>query len=239
MLRKFRPPVHHATVVAYMALFVALGGGALAATSFVGSDGNVRGCVGKKRALTVLKAGHKCKKGQSHIEWSQKGPKGDAGVGERGLKGDTGPGAAFKTASVADVLTLQGDGDFFISAGPNVTVTVPASGLIEVWAEAELRKVSGSTAYPPMVGLREDGVDSFPLPPCQFDIKGILTIPEVATSPFTRVFTGGPECGRTVNPTSLIFRTSPGTHTYSMVYVNRGTSVVEYRNRFLAVAPRP
>ncbi|MEA2375940.1 MAG: hypothetical protein QOD53_2403 [Thermoleophilaceae bacterium] len=91
MLRKLRPPVHHATVVAYLALFVALGGGALAATSFVGSDGKVRGCVSKKGQLTVLKAGKKCKKGRSQIAWSQKGPKGDTGVGEKGAKGDTGP----------------------------------------------------------------------------------------------------------------------------------------------------
>ena len=68
MLARLRPRLNHATVVAYLALFVALGGGALAATSFVGSDGQIHGCVDKKGHLTLVKAGKKCGKGKSKKE---------------------------------------------------------------------------------------------------------------------------------------------------------------------------
>ena len=95
-----RPRLTHSTVVAYLALFVALGGGALAATSVVGSDGKIRGCVSKSGKLTVLKAGKNCKHGQAAIAWSQRGPAGVDGAGgapgpkgEPGAKGDPGPAA--------------------------------------------------------------------------------------------------------------------------------------------------
>jgi hypothetical protein len=72
--------------VALLALFVVLGGGALAATSFVGSNGKIRGCVSTDGQLTVLKPGKKCAKGLTAIAWNQKGPAGQNG--QQGLKGD-------------------------------------------------------------------------------------------------------------------------------------------------------
>ncbi len=80
MFARFRPHLNHATVVAYLALFVALGGGALAARSFVGSDGQINGCVSRKGQLTVLKPGKKCTKGQAAIAWNQRGAKGNPGA---------------------------------------------------------------------------------------------------------------------------------------------------------------
>ena len=68
-----------------VALFVALGGGAIAATNFVGSNGRIHGCVGKKGRLTVLKPGKRCKKGTA-IAWNRRGRKGAPGP-----KGDPGP----------------------------------------------------------------------------------------------------------------------------------------------------
>jgi len=79
MLARFRPRLNHATVVAYLALFVALGGGALAATSFVGNDGQIHGCVSKNGQLSVLKRGKKCGKGKRRLAWNQKGPAGQNG----------------------------------------------------------------------------------------------------------------------------------------------------------------
>ena len=68
MLARFRPRFNHATVVAYLALFVALGGGALAATSFIGTDGRIHGCVVSKTGqLTVVKPDRKCNKSQIAI----------------------------------------------------------------------------------------------------------------------------------------------------------------------------
>jgi hypothetical protein len=77
--------------VAYLALFVALGGGALAATGLVGSDGKIRGCVSASGQLKVLKSGKHCKRGETAIAWSQRGPAGDDGA--PGAKGDPGPAA--------------------------------------------------------------------------------------------------------------------------------------------------
>jgi hypothetical protein len=66
--------------MATIAVFLALGGGALAATSFTGSDGQIHGCVGKKGALTVIKQGKKCGKGSTAIAWNQKGQTGARGA---------------------------------------------------------------------------------------------------------------------------------------------------------------
>jgi hypothetical protein len=103
MLSRLRPRLNHATVVAYMALFAALGGGALAATKLVGRNGTIRGCVTKSGKLTVLKVGKKCKKGRKTIAWSRRGPKGP--------KGDPGP-------APADADTLDGlDSSAFVRPG--------------------------------------------------------------------------------------------------------------------------
>src|SRR2546427_2501501 len=76
---RFRPRPSYANVMATVAVFIALGGGALAATSFVGSDGKIRGCVSKKGQLTLVKPGKHCKKG-TPIAWNQKGAKGAPGA---------------------------------------------------------------------------------------------------------------------------------------------------------------
>jgi hypothetical protein len=76
--------------MATVAVFVALGGGALAATNFIGSDGQIHGCV-KKGHLTLVRAGAKCGKGKSAISWNQTGPQGIQGLqGAQGITGDAG-----------------------------------------------------------------------------------------------------------------------------------------------------
>ena len=81
MLARVRPRLTYANVVASLALFVALGGGAYAARSFVGSDGRIHACVGKKGHLTLVKPGSKCGKGTSHLAWNKRGPSGRQGPG--------------------------------------------------------------------------------------------------------------------------------------------------------------
>lgn len=74
MRSRFRSP-SPAMVVACVALVVALGGSAFAVTGgFVGSDGQIHGCVAKSGGLVLVKAGKKCPKGQSRIAWEQKAP---------------------------------------------------------------------------------------------------------------------------------------------------------------------
>jgi hypothetical protein len=88
-----------AMVVALTALVVALGGGAYAATSFIGSSGQIHGCVSKTGVLTILKPGKHCGKGETAISWNQKGPRGAQGAsGGQGPKGDQGaPGGTGPT----------------------------------------------------------------------------------------------------------------------------------------------
>ena len=81
MRHRLRPRLTYANVVATLALFVALGGGAVAAvSSFVQTNHTIRGCVSKNGQLTLLKKGKsKCKRGQAKIAWSQGGATGPAG----------------------------------------------------------------------------------------------------------------------------------------------------------------
>jgi hypothetical protein len=70
-----------ALIVSLLALVVALGGTAVAVTtSFVGSDGKIHGCVGKGGALSVVKPGGTCPRGESTLSWIQSvsGPAGGA-----------------------------------------------------------------------------------------------------------------------------------------------------------------
>jgi hypothetical protein len=81
--------------VAFVALFVALGGGAYAASggSFVGSDGVITGCVKKGGGqLQVLKAGKPCPRGTTALRFNQQGQTGPIGqTGPPGQDGKTGP----------------------------------------------------------------------------------------------------------------------------------------------------
>jgi hypothetical protein len=93
MRSRLRPRLNHTTVVAYLALFVALGGGALAASkSFVDSNGQLHACVSKKGKVKLVKsAKSKCPKKNSKVAWSQTGPAGKPGT--PGKTGPQGPGA--------------------------------------------------------------------------------------------------------------------------------------------------
>jgi hypothetical protein len=88
---RLRPHLTYANVMATIAVFAALGGGAVAATSFIGSDGAIHGCVTAKGKLMLVRPGKRCAKGSRAIAWNEIGPKGEAGAkGDPGAKGDTG-----------------------------------------------------------------------------------------------------------------------------------------------------
>lgn len=83
-------PRSYANIVSSLALFIALGGGAYAASGgFVGSGGTVRFCVNKGGTTTVVKAGKKCKKGTTTLVLNQQGVPGKNGA--EGKQGATGP----------------------------------------------------------------------------------------------------------------------------------------------------
>jgi hypothetical protein len=96
--------------VAYLALFVALGGGALAATVLVSPSGRIKGCVNDSGRLRVLQPRKRCSSSETFIAWNQTGPKGTPGKrgakGEPGAKGETGPEAKnAEHAASADAAT--------------------------------------------------------------------------------------------------------------------------------------
>ena len=79
--------------IALVALFIALGGGAYAAsTSFVAGNGKIRACVAPDGTARVLKARQKCARPQKLIAWNQRGATGERGV--TGAQGPQGPQGA-------------------------------------------------------------------------------------------------------------------------------------------------
>ncbi len=84
----------YANVMATIAVFIALGAGAYAATTFVTSQGVIRGCVSKGGQLTLVKAGGKCPKGRQLISWNQQGVPGQSIRGATGASGANGANGA-------------------------------------------------------------------------------------------------------------------------------------------------
>ncbi len=85
--------------MATVAVFIALGGGAVAASSIVGSDGDIKGCFateGKRQgSLRVVREGEACRSGEQRLAWNTEGEVGAPGEtgppGETGAQGDPGP----------------------------------------------------------------------------------------------------------------------------------------------------
>jgi hypothetical protein len=102
--------VSYANVVASLALFVALGGGAYAATSaFVSSTGAVTACVSKHGgAVAIVKAGRHCPKATTLLSLSERGQPGAAGPagapGANGVDGQPGQNATSTVTTITDAV---------------------------------------------------------------------------------------------------------------------------------------
>jgi hypothetical protein len=103
-MRKLGRSLTYANVMATVAVFLALGGGAFAATTGLrAKDGTIHGCVSKRNhVLTVLKAGKRCARGHVALAFNTKGV-----PGARGLAGATGPAGP---AGPAGARGAKGDG---------------------------------------------------------------------------------------------------------------------------------
>jgi hypothetical protein len=86
------PRPTYANVTATLALFIALGGGAYAATNvFVSSTGAVRFCVARNGVASIVRTGHKCGRRRSTLILNQKGQAGTRGpAGPQGKQGAAG-----------------------------------------------------------------------------------------------------------------------------------------------------
>jgi hypothetical protein len=152
-----------------------------------------------------------------------------------------------KSATAGALVTTDNESTYQDLGGPSVTVTVPSSGLIEVWAQATMLDGAAS--------LYEDGHQVPDQDPNDLCSGGPSSPPPgpLVTAPDGSPF-GGPltvstpgvispfGCGSTGAPGSVVFKTSPGDHTYSLRYASCGCNApdpAEISDRFLAVAPRP
>lgn len=132
-LESIRPRVTYANVMATLAVFVALGGGAYAATSgggFTSSSGVITGCVPRKGGtLKVVKLGKKCPKGTVALAFNHSGVPGATGIpgqtgsagpaGATGATGATGASDAYSATKTTPETTVN-----------SVSVTVPAGNYI-------------------------------------------------------------------------------------------------------------
>ncbi len=133
-------------------------------------------------------------------------------------------------------------GEYEAKGGPTVQATVPSSGLIEVWAQVEIKDDEGGA-----VGLYEDGQKVPGISATEIcgddsaliDMQGAGGPGEFAafSTPPTPSLLG---CANAGAPAPLLLSRPPGPHTYELRYSEcscGGES--EFRNRVLRVAPRP
>jgi Collagen triple helix repeat (20 copies) len=185
-MHKLGRSLSYANVMATVAVFVALGGGAFAATTgLTTKGGTIHGCVSARtHVLTVLKPGKRCGRGHVALTFNAKGapgatgpagPTGQAGaVGAPGAKGDTGtagkpgapgtPGTPGKNAVSLFVSTLESgtivnsSGSVNVSAGGNGSyiVTFPQD-VSKCVPTVSIGNTSGNTLPAGSAAARADG----------------------------------------------------------------------------------
>jgi hypothetical protein len=132
MLTRLRPRLDHPTVVAYLALFIALGGGAYALSGVPDVSGTFHGCVhDKTRVLRVVSSPSSCRKaktikrgtrrvripGESAIAWNQQGRPGPNGTnGSNGTNGTDGTNGT--TNLIVRTTSANGAGGLDASCNP-------------------------------------------------------------------------------------------------------------------------
>ena len=174
------------------------------------------------------------------------GPQGPQGEeGEPGAQGPPGTPPSMVTSTVAGPLTTSSD-VFVDIGGPSVTVTVPNSGFIEVIASAHTTGVNDDGA----VALFEDGnlvptgnADDLCLGPPEtlFNTPGDFSFGEEGTWGTPGVFSPF-GCGTPGPPGSVLYKRTPGVHTYSLRFADCGCdpdTPSDYDNIFLGITPRP
>jgi hypothetical protein len=150
MLKALGSRLTYANVMATVAVFLALGGGAYALTGIPDRSGVYHGCLDPKTgALRVVKGASSCRKtktvrragrrvrilGESAITWNQQGRQGTTGQngqnGQNGAQGQPGPSRGNFTNCATDTTTSTADGS---GGGQSqtrdctTTVTAPTSG---------------------------------------------------------------------------------------------------------------
>ncbi|HSK50719.1 MAG TPA: hypothetical protein VK889_09540, partial [Solirubrobacterales bacterium] len=160
--------------------------------------------------------------------------------GPPGPPGPAGSSGAILSSFAAASVTTESESFEQLSGGPQVTVEVPASGLIEVWAQVRFetegavalfedgKKMPGQAQF---CGFEEETAallsSAFPIEP--------ITLATPSTPPFASPF-----CGVSGAPAGVLFQATPGPHTYELRYqIGCGCEPeATFSNRLLRVAPR-
>jgi hypothetical protein len=190
--------------MATVAVFLALGGGALAATSFVGSGGTLRACANKQSgSLRLVKPGSKCRKSETGVVWNQQGPRGFQGIqGQNGQNGQNGgagtPGSPGQPGSSAASLLTGRVGEGTPYASPtgvtptaantesDVSMLSPATPIVaRDLAVKSTRDISGDETFTLSVNGADTALsctvlDNSPATGCQ-DTTHAVTIPASST----------------------------------------------------------
>jgi hypothetical protein len=205
---RYRP--RPATAIALTALVVALGGVAYA--TIPDSNGTIHGCAQRSNGnLRVVESSSDCRNSEQALDWNQ-----------QGRPGAPGSSVAYdeQTGEVTTSSLTPVD-----LGGPSVTVTVSQSGLIAVFARADLRRgwvtVSEPTDLNTPVRLLGDCCSLTPM----------------------RQWSTGPGAGvrDATEGTQMLLEATPGVHTYRLEYQAYGsdasTSPGIFRNRKLWIEP--
>jgi hypothetical protein len=191
-----------------------------------------------RKADTALKTSRAAKRQSRRAEETAQGATANAAAAQA-AQADL-ASTRIRSAFAAGEATSSSEEFVALAGGPSVQVTVPSSGLIEVWAQAT---IDGDGA----VSLFEDGK---PLAGqselCSPDEEvGVLFAMPNAGEPIavsTPTGSGGGMCGTLGAPGPVLFQTAPGTHTYELRYASCGcgdpVEPVAFSDRRLFVGPR-
>jgi hypothetical protein len=210
------------TVVVGVVLAVTVA--AIAVAAIPDSSGVIHGCYRKVSGdLRLVDKAGDCRKHEQAITWNQQGRAGNPGPpGPPGPKGGSGTAFDEKTAQVTVQSTTPVE-----AGGPTVTVDVPASGVISVWARAELQATAGGDA---MVALHDApaGKDTFLLSAGGSGFQPKWTSPGCCSGlGVENAFQAG----------WVVLETTPGPHTFSLRYAQSNSTSASFRNRKLVVTP--
>jgi hypothetical protein len=127
MLSGARKRLSYANVMATIAVFAAIGGGAVAAVrSIPGPDGVIHACYkAKTGGVRVVASGKKCHKRERALTWNQQGVQGPQGLqgalGPQGLQGERGTdGQAGQPGSAAAYGHVAADGTLDVGRSKNI-----------------------------------------------------------------------------------------------------------------------
>jgi hypothetical protein len=137
--------VSYANVTSSLALFLALGGGAYAASGgFVGSGGTVTLCVNSGGAVAVVKAGKPCKRHATKVVINQKGVQGAPGAsGATGGQGPPGPSTGPAGGDLAGTFPNPSIGEGKITSAKIAAGQVRAANLGTIITVTKVLSIGG------------------------------------------------------------------------------------------------